>query len=46
VARRESGARWTDFRNNAVTIGDQNRLAAGGEPDVLTELVFEYFEAN
>jgi hypothetical protein len=34
----ESGARWTDFRNNPVTIGDQNRLAAGGEPDVLTKL--------
>ena len=27
---------YTDFRNNPVTIGDQNRLAAGGKADVLT----------
>jgi len=29
-----------------VTIGDQNSLAAGGKPDILTQLIFERFEAH
>jgi hypothetical protein len=44
--RAPGGARWTNFRNNTVTIGDQNRLTSGGKPDILTQLIFERFEAN
>jgi hypothetical protein len=44
--RASSGARWADFRNNTVAIGDQNRLAAGGKPNILTQLILERFEAN
>jgi len=34
------------LRNNTVAIGDQNRLAGGGEPNILTQLILERFEAN
>src|ERR1019366_859561 len=44
--RAPSGAGWTNFRNNSVTIGNQNRLTTGGEPDILTQLIFERFETN
>jgi hypothetical protein len=44
--KRRIGARWADFRNNTVAIGDQNRLAADGKPKLLTPLILERFEAN
>jgi len=40
-----SSSEWGQFRNNTVTIGDQNRLTTGGKPDILTQLIFERFEA-
>jgi len=36
----------TDFCNHPVSIGDQDGLATGGEPDTLTELIFEQFETD
>src|ERR1700739_1264440 len=44
--RTSRGARWADFRNNPVAIGDQNRFATGGKPKLLTPLILERFEAN
>ena len=38
--------RWADFCNHTVAIGDQNRFAAGGKPNILTQLILERFEAN
>lgn len=44
--RASSGVWWADFRNNTVAIGDQNRLAAGGKPNILTQPILEGFEAD
>jgi hypothetical protein len=40
------GRGGTDFCNHPVSIGDQDGLATGGEPDILTELIFEQFETD
>lgn len=37
---------WGDFRNNTVAIGDQNRLAAGDKPNIVSQLILERFETN
>jgi hypothetical protein len=44
--RTPSGIWWANFRNNAVTIRDQNRFATGGEPDILAELIFERLKTD
>src|SRR5215472_17348992 len=38
--------RRTDFRYDAVTIGNEHSLATGSKADVFAELVLEHFEAN
>jgi hypothetical protein len=38
--------RGADFRNHPITIRDQNRLAAGGKPNVFAELIFKDFQTN
>jgi hypothetical protein len=40
------GRGGADFRNYSVSIGDQDGLATGGEPNILTELIFEQLETN
>jgi hypothetical protein len=44
--RAPGGARRAYFRNNSITIGDQNGLAAGGNANVLTQFVLKDFDAN
>jgi hypothetical protein len=44
--RASSGVWWADFRNNTIAIGDQKPLAAGGTPNILTQLILERSEAN
>jgi hypothetical protein len=44
--RAPGGARRAYFRNNSITIGDQNGLAAGGKPNVFTQFVLKDFDAN
>src|SRR5437899_2272039 len=44
--RRATGARWHQLGDDAIPVGYEDRLASGGEPDVLAQFVLERLEPH
>lgn len=48
IARRRAatGTGWHEFGDDLVAVGHQYRLSSSRRPDVLAELIFQYFDAD